>query len=132
MFAIVMYGTNDMQRSNLSAYTTNMNTIVDTIEARGTVPILSTIPPRSDSTSLANAVSDYNSVVRNLARTRHLPLIDLNLAMQPLRAQGLSSDGIHPNLYRDEGGTLTDVALAYGYNTRNLTFLQMMLRLMSY
>jgi lysophospholipase L1-like esterase len=132
MFAIVMYGTNDMQRSNLSTYTANMNTIVDTIESFGTVPILSTIPPRNDSDSLAAQVLDFNNVVRNIASTRHLPLIDYYVAMMPLPSHGISDDGIHPNLYLDEGGTLTDTALQYGYNTRNLTFLQMMLRLMAY
>ena len=132
MFAIVMYGTNDMDRSDLTTYTANMNTIVDTIEARGTVAILSTIPPRTDSASRASLVTDYNTAVRSIARTRHLPLIDYYVAMSPLPAQGISNDGIHPSLYLDQGGTLTDTALRYGYNVRNLTALQMLLRLTAY
>ncbi|WP_176236179.1 hypothetical protein [Candidatus Hakubella thermalkaliphila] len=42
----------------------------------------------------------------------------------------MSNDGIHPSVYvrdgRAEGGYLTKEALQYGYNMRNLTFLQML------
>jgi hypothetical protein len=54
-----------------------MATIVDRLLAEGIIPILSTIPPRDDSASADRMVPRYNAVVRAIAQTRGVPLVDL-------------------------------------------------------
>jgi hypothetical protein len=83
-WAIVMYGTNDLERSDVASYRANMARIVDVIEARDVVAVLSTIPPRMDGEPYASRVASFNDVVRGLARARHLPLIDYWLALEPI------------------------------------------------
>jgi hypothetical protein len=133
MYAIVMYGTNDIDRSDLGRYTTNMNRIVDLCEGRGTVVLLSTIPDRLDGTSQGLLALQFNDALRRLASTRRIPLIDFWQALQPLPRRGLDEDGIHPNIFRDDGdpqsATFTDVSLRFGYNQRNLTALVMLERM---
>lgn len=135
-WAIIMYGTNDIDRSDLSSFAANMRTIVDITEARAVVPVLSTIPDRLDSARAASLVPSFNDAIRSIARERHLPLIDYNLALAPLPNRGLSADGIHPNTYRIDGDTrscdFTSAGTQFGYNVRNLTALQMLTRLRNY
>lgn len=132
-YAVVMYGTNDIDRSNLAAWRANMNRILDTIEQSGTVAVLSTIPDRRDGAQPGALVAAWNNGVRELALTRHLPLVDYWLALQPLPNKGLSDDGIHPSVYESNGdpqsGTLTAEGLRFGYNMRNLVTLQALDRL---
>lgn len=126
-YAIVMFGTND---GNSATLYTNLNTIVDQLEAEGTVPILSTIPRRVDYASAGEVVAKMNNSVKATASERHLPLIDLFTALAPLPNFGISSDKVHPSV---EGpgtsGDFTADGLEYGYNMRNLTALQMLDRL---
>jgi hypothetical protein len=97
-FAVVMLGTNDPGTpDNLSA----LSTIVDKLEAQHVVTILSTVPPRNDAFSNDLNVQ-FNAGIRNLARTRSLPLIDYYQEIL-LRRPGttwfgtlISSDGVHP------------------------------------
>ena len=74
-----------------------------------------------------------NALIRALAASRHLPLIDYWAAMLPLPRHGIEEDGIHPSVFRSDGdaqaGVLSDAGLAYGYNMRNLTALLMLERL---
>lgn len=132
-WAIVMYGTNDIDRSDLGTYRVNLLRIIDVIEAAGTVPAVSTIPDRSDGAGPAARALQFNAVVRDVAASRHIPLIDYWLALQTLPAHGVSTDGIHPNVYLVGGSTasadFSPAGLRYGYNVRNLTALQMLDRL---
>ena len=138
MWAIVMYGTNDMQRYDIGTFVTNLSTILDVIEGRAVVPVLSTIPSRSDTEPYISEVPTFNDAIRSLASTRHLPLIDYNVALEPLPNHGVSPDGIHPSAYVNpadsfvETCVLTTDGLQYGYNMRNLTALQMLARLRGY
>jgi lysophospholipase L1-like esterase len=133
-----MYGTNDMQRGTIDQYRANLGMVLDVIEARDVVPIMSTIPPRGDGEPYATLAVQFNEVVRDIASTRHLPLIDLYNALLPLPGEGLGTDGIHPNTYNDPRDSYTDACdmsdagLQFGYNMRNLTALQMLQRLRAY
>jgi lysophospholipase L1-like esterase len=131
-----MYGTNDMDKSTLDRFTTNMNTIVDIIEAHGTVPVLSTVPDRHDTTRAAGDVPLFNAAIRSIAASRHVPLIDYNVALAPLPNQGVGPDGVHPDSWNNNGDiqacVFTTTALQYGYNMRNLTAIQMLDRLRAY
>jgi lysophospholipase L1-like esterase len=133
-YAIVMYGTNDLDRMPPASFIADMNRIVDVIEANGTVPVLSTIPDRLDRPDAAAAVPGFNAAIRELARTRHLPLMDYWAALQSLPRRGLDTDGIHPSAYVTPSGVvatgvLTSAALQYGYNMRNLVVLLALERL---
>lgn len=132
-YAIVMYGTNDVDRGGVDALQPNLERIAQIIEEFGTVPVLSTIPDRLDNTAAAAGVAPINAAIRALAASRHLPLIDYWQAMQPLPRHGVSDDGIHPSVFVNRGdpeaGTFTDAGLMYGYNMRNLTAILMLDRL---
>jgi hypothetical protein len=100
-FAVLMLGTNDAGGGRAAAdYLRDLTSIVDIFEGRNIVVILSTLPPRQGAETLIDA---YNAQIRDLARTRGLPLIDYYaeiLARRPGTSwQGtlISSDGIHPN-----------------------------------
>jgi lysophospholipase L1-like esterase len=137
-WAIVMYGTNDLERLELATYQTNLRTIVELIQSRDVVAVLSTIPPRGDGEPFASRVAAYNDVVRAVAMGYHLPLIDYWVALTAAPNHGLGPDGVHPNLYYDgmedelDGCEFTDPALQFGYNLRNLTALEMLTRLRAY
>lgn len=83
-FAVVMLGTNDMSAGRaVNTTINNLAGIVDALEARNIVVILSTIPPHPTQGALATS---YNAAIRTLAQSRQLPLIDFEaeiLARRP-------------------------------------------------
>lgn len=104
-FAVVMLGTNDSGANRAAGdVATDLTAIVDALESRNIVPILSTIPPRAD-----RDVTAINAAIRSLAQSRSLALIDYYaeiLARRPGTTwQGtlISSDGIHPSSVTPEG-----------------------------
>lgn len=123
-FALVMFGTNDLEGNRIDRYAAYMWSIVDHLTERGVVPILSTILPRGDSAQRDSLVPFYNAVVRALATANRLPYVDLHAELLPLPGLGLAGDGVHPNTYRDGSRPLacdlTAAGLRYGTNTRNL------------
>lgn len=133
-FALVNYGTNDMQLgvthgSALWPFYDNMVQLLDGLTAQGIVPILTGLNPRSDSATAALWVPAYNAATRALAESRQLPYIDLYLAAKDLPDRGLISDGIHGNAYSDGGSqpcVFTAAGLQFNYNVRNLLTLQLL------
>jgi hypothetical protein len=100
-FAVVMLGTNDMSAGRaVNTTITNLTAIVDALEARNIVVILSTIPPHPTQGALTTS---YNAAVRTLAQNRQLPLIDFEaeiLARQPGTAWNgtlLNLNDVHPS-----------------------------------
>lgn len=97
-FAVLMLGTNDVNWTGRTsaAFATDLTSIVNTLEAKNIVVILSTIPPMR-----GKDVTSFNTEIRSLAQTRGLPLIDYYaeiLARQPTTWDGtlIGADGIHP------------------------------------
>lgn len=130
-YAVIMIGTNDMDHWGVDQYRTNLQQIVDDTESLGVIPIVSTIPDRHDSAADAAAAITFNSAIRTLAATDHIPLIDFWAGLQSLPSQGVSSDGIHPTIFigpdgTPSGGYFTAPALQFGYNLRSLTAIQML------
>jgi len=123
-FASLMYGTNDVGFIDLDTYGRNMTTIVDTMLAAGTIPILSSIPPRDDSTTADARVPIFSLLVRALAQSRGVPFVDLHRELLALSDHGLlASDGVH--LTSSMGGcVLTPAGLRAGSNVRNLLVLE--------
>ena len=112
-----------------------MNRLLDVIEARNVVAIMSTIPHRVDFNGADALVPQANDVVRSIATLRHVPLIDLYVALDALSGYGLSADGVHPNLEPTDAGSpscdFSSAGLRYGYDARNLLAVQMLDRLRS-
>ncbi|MEZ4390307.1 MAG: SGNH/GDSL hydrolase family protein [Polyangiales bacterium] len=123
-YAVVMYGTNDIDMATPDILQTNLTRIAQILEDNGTVPILSTIPDRTDRSAAGALALTMNQRIRAIAAARHIPLMDFWAALQPLPAKGMDGDGIHPNVYRNNGdpqaGDFTSAGLRFGYNTRNL------------
>jgi lysophospholipase L1-like esterase len=108
--------------------------VLDAIERRGIVPIVSTIARhgdqggRPDCERAAGEMSNWrlavqtnaiNAAVAQLACRRHVPLVDLRYALDGLPGRGLANDGVHPTAYRAGAGMLTREGMACGYNVRN-------------
>ena len=128
-FAVVNYGTNDMQmgttyRSALFPFFANHSTLVDRLLAEGIVPLVSGLGPRGDSIAAARWVPTYDAVTRAIAEARQVPYLDMFVAYADLPGLGLSGDGLHGNVYVDGGiakpCVFDALGLEHAYNTRNL------------
>ncbi len=131
-YALVMYGTNDIQLGNIDAYGRNLLDVADLLVNAGVIPVFTTIMPRDDSASADLEVPRYNAVVRAVAQAYQVPFADFHRELLPLPDHGVGSDGIHPTVYRDGGArgcVFTPVALTYGYNIRNLLSIESLHRL---
>jgi lysophospholipase L1-like esterase len=123
-FAAVMYGTNDVGFVDYDAYARNMAAIVDALVANGTVPLLSSIPPRDDDASADRRVPIYGSLVRALAASRGVPFVDFHGELLPIPDHGLAGDGVHPQASSLGACVLTDAGLQEAANVRNLITLE--------
>ncbi|MCB9599089.1 MAG: SGNH/GDSL hydrolase family protein [Sandaracinus sp.] len=123
-FAVVMYGTNDINIVSLETYASNLLDLADALLDRGVVPIFTTVMPRDDDPEADALVDDFNLVVRAVAQARQVPMIDFHRELLPLSDHGLGPDGIHPTTSPSGGCVLTDESLVYGYNVRNLLTLE--------
>ena len=132
-WAVVMYGTNDLDHVSPAEFSMTMTRILDIIESYGSVPVLSTIPDRTDRAEAGARVAGFNDAIRALASSRHTPLMDYWRTLQTLPNRGVDTDGIHPSAYSSNGnvacGVLTPAGLQFGYNVRNLATLMALDRL---
>ena len=71
--ALVMFGTNDLHALNVDEYQDRLRSVVRRCLDRGTVVILSTIPPRH---GFAGKASAFAEVARRVARELSVPLVD--------------------------------------------------------
>jgi hypothetical protein len=135
--ALIMYGTNDLERFGVSTFRANLAEIVRRSVHAGVIPVLSTIPPRLDSGELNSRVDEFNRRSAGVAASHDVPLWNYwrSLEGPDMVHHGISDDGVHPNLY---GGCteplgcrafdFTGEALRYGYNQRNLGALRVLRR----
>jgi hypothetical protein len=147
--AVVMYGSNDAAwriappETLARAFEEDLGHVVDALERRGVVPVLSTIPRHGRQPGLracdrfTDDVSNWrlvvqtnavNAAIAKVACERHLPLVDLRHALDGLVNHGLTKDGIHPTSYLGGAGELTPDGLQCGYNVRNYVTLLMLAR----
>lgn len=122
-FAIVMLGTNDTRQTPSDKFEHYLAQNVDSLLSLGVVPIVTTIPPRGDGDEVENLVPEVNTIIRAVAQSRQVPLVDLNVALGALGGLGLAHDGIHLSTFTDNGQHgcwLDPESLAAGQNQRNL------------
>jgi hypothetical protein len=129
--ALIMYGTNDLERAGTAAFRTRLRRVVSETLAAGVIPVLSTIPPRHRAAGsvFAARVGRFNDTIAGLARSQRVPLWNYwrALSAPSLIDQGVSDDGVHPSVFRGEAGAdFSAAGLRYGYNQRNLTALQVL------
>jgi lysophospholipase L1-like esterase len=99
--AVILLGTNDAgKKVPVEKYLKAMETIYEKCLANGTIPVVTTVPPRNPDP--AGLIGSYNAGLVALAKKHGLPLVDYHgeiLARQPGDAwQGtlISKDGVHP------------------------------------
>jgi hypothetical protein len=144
-YAVVLYGANDaLWRTGdptrlRTEFVGSLTALVDALETRGIVPVLTTIPKHmrergwpdcpSNATSGANErfaahATMLSAAVADLACRHHLPLIDLRWALDPLLDHGVGPDGVHLSIHPSGGAVLDESGLQCGYNVRNLVTLR--------
>ena len=142
-FAVLMMNVPTSDPNNLTIVENRINQFI----AVGIVPVLSTIPPRTDPVFDTNLGNPYNDALRALAQRLSLPLIDFSKELLLRRPNGtwantlISADGVHPsggvngyspisNPYADGGDAAThttgDAALNSGYLLRTWLTVQKM------
>jgi hypothetical protein len=130
--ALVMFGTNDLERyGNVEMFQANMTKLLQQTIDAGVIPVLSTIPPRTDRSKFSARVQKYNDAIITLGIQFNIPVINYWRAMMTaeLVNNGLSADGVHPNYLGDGTKDIRPVdftadGLHYGYNLRNLIVVQ--------
>ena len=139
--ALVMIGTNDAgEGADPDAFGSNLREIIRALTSRSIVPVLSTIPPRTDSEASLLLGLELNQRIRRIASEAHLPLLDLWLAMNRrgnMVDGGLLPDGVHLNVlggwgffsWAGQSMFLGPTGLTYGANLRNLLTLELLDRL---
>lgn len=126
-FAHVLVGTHDLasdQPAAMFTFAENLMVIVDSLIAGGAVPILSTLPQRTDMPAKTAYIPRYNAIIRGVAQGRQIPLVDLELALRTVPMSGLGPDGIDLSAFVsamvDRPCFFNEVGLQNGYNVRNL------------
>ena len=123
-FAVVMFGTNDVGYRTAEVFARDMWTIADLLVARGTIPLLTSIPPRDDSPTADAGVPLYNLAVRAIAQGLGVPFVDLHPELSALPSHGLAGDGVHLRGFGSGSCQLTSAGLQFGANVRNLLTLE--------
>ncbi len=136
--AVVMFGTNDIVRSDVKAFDEQMRAVIEKCLKNGTVVILTTIPPRAGAENKAKAFAE---AARAIARDFKLPLIDYHAEVLKRRpddwngalpkfkefAKGVyqvptlvSGDGVHPSAPAKLADYSADALNSNGYQLRSV------------
>lgn len=113
--AVIMFGTNDIARSDVKNFDKQMRAVIEKCLKNGTVVILTTIPPRAGAEDKAKAFAE---AARTIATDFKLPLIDYHAEILKRRPDDwngtlpkfkefakdvyqvptlVSTDGVHPS-----------------------------------
>ena len=126
---LLMIGTHDMVQfaNSPETFQANLQTILNTALSSGVIPVVSTLPERLDGAVTALQTQIFNTVIVNTATAWTVPLWNLWSAVRDLPNSGLSDNGVllsaPPNTLTTD---LSAGALAYGFNQRNLSALQVL------
>lgn len=90
--AIIYLGLNDMSSLRPDDFRAAMNRLVDRLIVNGVIPVLNTFPI---SDRVAYYDPSFNSVIREIAASKQVPLIDLEFAARSLPNNGTGPDGYH-------------------------------------
>jgi hypothetical protein len=140
-YALVLYGANDaLWRTDsvdllARGFEDALSAIVDALEARGIVAVLTTVPKHmrergwpdcapgptgAGNERFAMQATVLSARVADLACRRHLPLIDLRWSLDALVYHGVGPDGVHLSMHPAGGGVPDDSGLSCGHDAQNL------------
>jgi hypothetical protein len=122
--AIIMFGSEDMQISDIATFEYYMQQIVQQTIDKGVIPVLNTFPGNHNfrwEESLK-----FNTVIVNIARKYDVPVINLWRATQPLPNWGTGDDNFHLSHDSDHIFAFDGSEKRYGLTLRNLLTLQML------
>jgi lysophospholipase L1-like esterase len=95
-FAIVMYGTNDLEYGrSVSAAMRQLALIVDACVEAGTIPVLATIPPRGFDKRRQSGPEEFNRALAALARQKRVPVSYVFQEMMRHDLEAMLYDGVH-------------------------------------
>jgi lysophospholipase L1-like esterase len=99
--AIILLGTNDVGQSvPVEKYLRSMESIYEKCLAHGTIPVVTTVPPRNPDPE--GLIEPYNAGLVALAKKHGLPLVDYHGEILTRQTGGawlgtlISNDGVHP------------------------------------
>ena len=119
--ALYMLGTNDISANRpADKYIADVEKTIDLLEASGAVVILSTLPPYRGK---SKEVEAYNTKLRDLAKRRQLPCLDLFAEMKAragdqMEQAYLGKDGIHLSHDKARGPANAENLASCGYLLR--------------
>jgi lysophospholipase L1-like esterase len=131
-----MFGTNDLRNSKADEYQGRLREVVRRCLANGTIPIVSTIPPRHGDVEKS---ARFAEAAREVARELRVPLVDFHAEILKRRPDDwdgaadafrgfegydvptlLARDGVHPSAPRRYQDDYSEEALrSHGYSLRN-------------
>ncbi len=121
--AIIMFGTNDVNATDLPTYDYYLRSIISQTLDAGIIPILNTFPNRPENVEKSKQL---NQIVAKVAQDYAIPLVNLNRALD-----GLPNDGVDPNDSTHLSApadkrvdVFSNNNLQYGFTVRNLVTLQ--------
>jgi hypothetical protein len=126
-YAMIYLGIADMGFYSEQAFRTNLTNLLDWLADHGVVPILTTYP-------MADTFNDgkpqiFNAIIRDVAATENIPLIDLRSALYTYNNRGTGPDGYHLSVRDPETSSFGGDQNTYGRTLRELLTLQMLQRL---
>jgi hypothetical protein len=140
--AVIMFGTNDLTQLDREEYEAKTRDVVRRCLTKGTVPILTTIPPRH---GLAERAAEFADSVRKVAREMKVPLIDYHAEILKRRPEDwdgalpkfkdspgdeynvptlIARDGVHPSNPRDFQNYSQEALSHNGFALRNALTLE--------
>jgi hypothetical protein len=125
----ILFGTNDVTHAHTSDFRFVLSELVKVSIDNGIIPVLSTIPPRTDNSMASRKIPMFNSIIIDVAKYYRIPLWNYWLALQsPAMIHfGMHEDNLHPSTYRgNQSADFSQAGLRYGYNQRNLQALQIL------
>jgi len=123
-YALIYLGIADMGFYTTKQFHDNLIKIIQYLSNNGVVPVLSTFP-------MADSFNDgkpqlFNAVVRDVATTEKVPLMDIRSVLYTYENRGMGPDGYHFSV-RDESFTsFAGDEKYYGRTERELLTLQML------
>ena len=136
--AVILFGTNDLSKSDEKSYDKQMRALVEKCLKNGTVVILTTLPPRA---GFEDKAKTYAEVARKIAADFKLPLIDYHAEILKRRPDDwngalpkfkdfakdvyqaptlVSGDGVHPSFPSKLSDYSADALNSNGYQLRSV------------
>lgn len=123
-YALIYLGIADMGFYTENQFRQNLLTLIDTLSRNGVVPILSTYP-------MADTFNDgkpqyFNAIIRDVAASENVPLMDVRSALYEYENRGTGPDGYHLSVRDPNVTNFTGDELTYGRTLRELLTLQVL------